>query len=87
MRPKGKESEPPSRRIKCSGCPTLGAFLFLRLGWETTNPKPLSEQKLLVAQLLDRVAQLGGPLELEFLGRLAHLGLQFGDEGVQLASW
>jgi|HubBroStandDraft_1064217.scaffolds.fasta_scaffold947288_2 hypothetical protein len=21
-----------------AGCPTLDAFLFLRLGWETTNP-------------------------------------------------
>ena len=34
--------------------------------------------------LLDLVAQRGGPLELELLGRLAHLRLHPGDERLDL---
>src|SRR5208283_5290125 len=45
---------------------------------------PLPEQKLLLPQFLDLVAQSRRFLELELLGRLAHLALQPGDVRVQL---
>ena len=46
-------------------------------------PSSLREQELLRPQLLDHVAQLSGFLELEALGRLAHVGLELGDISIQ----
>src|ERR1017187_6858274 len=44
----------------------------------------LREHELLGAQIANRIAQPGGLLELEALGRLAHVALQFGNVSVQL---
>src|ERR1039458_9908442 len=48
------------------------------------SPGLLPEQELLVAQLLDGVAEAGGPLELELAGRRAHVGFQADNMSVKV---
>ena len=62
-------------------------LLFRKGGRQPTEIKPHSstslEEKLLRPQFPDRVPQLCGLFEFEFLGRLAHIGFQLRDVAVE----
>ena len=75
MDPERRVLTPVQRAVSIHYLNAEMALCRFRLSAKALNPG-LTEQKFLVAQLLDRVAQPRGLLKLEFPGCLAHRRLE-----------